>query len=188
MIPSPEGGATALDKGWLTEIFVECGLEADQADRAADVCLSRLLQRERPGVGVERRSLVEHMVRDPLLSMNRILGKGDGGLPLLEEDSDGLSVAAVANILVDAGLDPVVSMAFAKVAAEAFTPDDFYRPLWKGLGHRGDVDYDVLRREDWTPLRAQFADLLPPDLRPTMQVPAQKPRAAPPGTTKPPKS
>lgn len=178
-----------MDQRWLIDIFEECGLETWQAEEAAKVCLKRLLMRERAGVGVERRSLVEHLIRDPLLSMNRILGRGDGGLPLIEDETGALSVAAVANVLADSGLDPVVSMAFAKVAAEAFAPDDIYRPLWKGLGHEGEIDYETLRREDWTPLRAQFADLLPPDMRPTMQVRAEKPRAVPPpGSTKPPKS
>jgi hypothetical protein len=178
-----------VDQRWLIDIFQECGLESAQAEQAAKTCLLRLLMRERPsGVGVERKSLVEHLIRDPLISMNRILGRGDGGLPLVEDETGALSVASIANILSDSGLDPVVSMAFAKVAAEAYSPDDFYQPLWKGLGHEGDVDYETLRREDWTPLRAQFADILPPDMRPTMQVRAQKPRAVPPpGTSKPPK-
>jgi hypothetical protein len=173
-----------VDKHWLTNMFEECGLTPEQAEQAANACLTRLLKRERPGIAVHRRSLVEHLIRDPLVSMNRILGRGDSGLPFVEDDSGELSPPAFASMLSDAGLDPVVSMAFAKVVAEAYTPEDLYQPIWNGLGHEGKVDFDALRREDWSPVRTHFADLLPPDLRATVQVPAQKPRARPPEGTK----
>lgn len=173
-----------VDKVWLTNMFEECGLTPEQAEGAANACLTRLLKRERPGIGVHRRSLVEHLIRDPLVSMNRILGKGDGGLPFVEDESRALSSAAFASLLSDTGLDPVVSMAFAKVVAEAYTPEDLYQPIWKGLGHDGKVDFDALRREDWSPVRQHFVELLPPDLRKTVQVPVQKPRARPPEGTK----
>ena len=84
--------------------------------------------------------------------------------------------------MTEAGLDPVVSMAFAKVIEEAFTPKDLYQPVWEALGHKGPVDLDTLRREDWTPLRSQFPELvqIAIDEGATEQVPAVKPRARPP--------
>lgn len=172
-----------MDKRWLVELFEEVGLEPEQAERAADVTLERLLHRQRPPrAGQKRASLLSHLVRDPLVSVNRIVGRGDEGLPFVDPDTGKLSAAAFGDVLGDSGLDPVVSMAFAKVVVEAYEPKELYQPVWEGLGHEGDVDLEALRREDWTPIRRLFPELsgaLPPDLEPTRQVPV-KPKASPP--------
>ncbi len=172
-----------MDKQWLTNMFTEAGLEPDQAQKAADETTLRLLQRERP-TRVERRhrSILDNLVRDPLISLNRIVGRGDTGLPFVDDALGKLSAAAFSDVLSESGLDPVVSMAFAKVIEEAYTPHDLYQPVWDALGHEGAVDLETLRREDWTPLRAQFPELmsLPLEDRPTEQVRAVKPRARPP--------
>lgn len=116
------------------------------------------------------------MVRDPLVSVNRIIGKGDEGLPLVDPDTGRLSTAAFTDVLAAADVDPVVSMAYAKVVVEAFEPHHIYQPVWQALGHPGEVDLEVLRREDWTPLRraAEAAGSLPADVQPTRQVAALK--------------
>lgn len=172
-----------MDARWLVELFKEAGLEPDQAEQAADVTLKRLLHRQWPRrLGGKRRSLLSHMVRDPLISVNRIVGKGDEGLPFVDPDSGRLSTAAFGDVLAETGMDPVVSMAFAKVVAEAYEPPDLYQPVWESLGKDGAVDLEALRREDWTPLRRAFPDMeggLPPDMQATRQVPV-KPRAKPP--------
>jgi len=177
-----------VDARWLVELFQEVGLEPDQAQRAADVTLRRLLRRQRPRrKGAKKRSLLSHLVRDPLVSVNRIIGKGDEGLPLVDPDTQTLSTAAFSDVLGESGLDPVVSMAFAKVVVEAYEPTEIYQPIWSALGNEGDVDLDALRKADWTPLRREFPELsgtLPPDLEPTRQVPV-KPRAKPPTTEGP---
>lgn len=172
-----------MDKQWLTKMFEEAGLEPDQAEKAAEQTTLRLLKRERPTRVDEpkRRSLLDNLVRDPLVSLNRIVGRGDAGLPFVDEDLTKLSAAAFSDVFAEAGMDPVVGMAFAKVVEEAFTPQDLYQPVWEGLGHEGEVDLDRLRREDWSELRAQFPELgLPVDERPTQQIRSVKPKAKPP--------
>lgn len=174
-----------MDRSWLVRIFREVGLEPPDAEAAAEATLKRMLRRERLLTGAERKgSLLQHLVRDPLVSLNRIVGKGDEGLPLVDAEMGGLNVAAVSDTLGQSGLDPVVAMAFAKVVVEAYTPEDLYQPVWEGLGHEGDVDLEVLRREDWTPLRKVFPELaVPADQAPTRQV-RVKPRAQPPGSSR----
>ena len=175
-----------MDKQWLTKMFVEAGLEPEQAQKAAQQTTLRLLKRERPTrIERARRSILDNLVRDPLVSLNRIIGRGDTGLPFVDETLGKLSAAAFSDVLTETGLDPVVSMAFAKVMEEAFAPRDLYQPVWEALGHPGPVDLDTLRREDWTPLRAQFPELvLAADQAATEQVRAVKPRARPPATGK----
>jgi len=97
------------------------------------------------------------------------------------------TINTFSDVLGESGLDPVVSMAFAKVVVEAYEPTEIYQPIWSALGNEGDVDLDALRKADWTPLRREFPELsgtLPPDLEPTRQVPV-KPRAKPPTTEGP---
>ena len=170
-----------LDSQWLVDLFVEVGLEPDQAERAAEVTLKRLLRRQRPRAGAPRAgSLLQHLVRDPLVSVNRIIGRGDEGLPFIDPESGTLSTAAFSDVMSESGMDPVVSMAFAKVVTEAYEPTEVYQPVWTALGHAGDVDLEVLRREDWTPLRDAFPELLDgSDMQVTRKV-AVKPRARPP--------
>jgi hypothetical protein len=164
-------------------MFLEAGLEAEQAQKASDQTTLRLLKRERP-TRVERRqrSILDNLVRDPLVSLNRIIGRGDAGLPFVDDATGRLSAAAFSDVMTESGMDPVVSMAFAKVIEEAFTPRDLYQQVWEALGHSGDVDLEQLRREDWSSLRAQFPELVQRviDDGATEQVPVVKPRARPP--------
>lgn len=165
-------------------MYRECGLEADEAGPAAEATLKRLLRRERPDGGEgPRRPLIESLVRDPLISMNRIIGRGDHGLPFVDEEAGRLSAPALGHVFAEVGMDPVVAMAYAKVVAEACEPRDFYQPIWQGLDQSGPVDLEVLRKLDWSPLRAKVPELqgLPKDVTAVTQaaVPA-KPRARPP--------
>ena len=169
----------AVDIRWLVELFQEVGLEPTQAERAADITVRRLLRRQRPPRRGRAGNLIQHMVRDPLVSVNRIIGKGDEGLPFVDPDTQTLSTAAFSDVLSEAGMDPVVSMAFAKVVVEAYAPTDVYAPIWTALGNEGPPDLEALRRADWTPLRALFPDLAMDQL-PTRQVAAMKPPARPP--------
>jgi len=177
-----------VDKQWLRKMFLEAGLEAEQAQKASDQTTLRLLKRERPTRALEpkRRSILDNLVRDPLVSLNRIIGRGDAGLPFVDDTTQRLSSAAFSDVLTESGLDPVVSMAFAKVVEEAFTPQDLYQPIWEALGHSGPVDLDTLRREDWTPLRGEFPELVQVaiDEGATEQVRTVKPRARPPAGSK----
>ncbi len=182
-----------VDKSWLVSMYEECGLEPDEARRATDATLKRMLRRERPeGSERPRRPLIEALVRDPLISMNRIIGRGDAGLPFLDDDEKRLSVAAFGHVFGESGLDPVVAMAYAKVVAEAYEPTDLYQSIWEALEQSGSVDLDALRRLDWSPLRQQFPELsaLHTDVTAVTQaaVPAVKPRARPPTSNRRPRS
>ncbi len=165
-----------VDPRWLVKLFEEAGLKPEDANRAAELTLGRLLRRQRPKGAGKKSSLLHYMVRDPLVSVNRIIGKGDEGLPLIDPDTGHLSTAAFTDVLAAADVDPVVSMAYAKVVVEAFEPKDLYQPVWQALGHEGEVDLEALRREDWTPLRraAEESGALPADSQPTRQVAALK--------------
>jgi hypothetical protein len=144
-----------VDKAFLVKLYEDVGLPADQAERVAMETLARILRRERPrgSEGGRKRSLVDFLVRDPLVSMNRIIGKGDVGLPFYDDELRKLSVVAFSNVMSDVGIDPVVALAYAKVVVEAFEPGDLYGPVWAGLGREGPLDLDELRRMDWSPLR-----------------------------------
>ena len=117
------------------------------------------------------------MVRDPLRSLTRIVGQGAASLPFVEEETEALSAAAFSDIFGDAGLDPVVAMAFAKVMVEAYGPADIYQPLWEALGHTGEVQLSELRKLDWAPIRELFPELVEQVRGPRA---SQKPRAQPP--------
>ncbi len=178
-----------MDKSWLVSMYVECGLEQKEAGPAAEATLKRLLRRERPG-GPEttKRPLIDALVRDPLVSMNRIVGRGDDGLPFVDAPTQTLSVSAFGHVFGESGLDPVVAMAYAKVVAEAYEPKDLYQPIWEGLGRGGDVDLETLRRLDWTPLREKFPELkkLHADVTAVTQAAIRtKPKARPPNRGEP---
>ncbi len=178
-----------MDKTWLKSMYTECGLEPQEVGPAVDATLKRLLRRERPdGAEGPKRPLIEALVRDPLVSMNRIIGRGDGGLPFIDDDETRLNVAAFGHVLGESGLDPVVAMAYAKVVAEAYAPRDLYQPIWQALGQSGPVDLQVLRQLDWTPLRDRFPELrgLHIDVTAVTQaVVPVKPKAQPPGGRRP---
>ena len=170
-------------------MYEECGLEPDEVGPAAEATLKRLLRRERPeGAAGAQRPLIEALIRDPLISMNRIIGRGDAGLPFVDGDTGGLSSAAFGHVLGESGLDPVVAMAYAKVIAEAYEARDLYQPVWEGLGQSGDVDLDALRKMDWSALREQFPDLQPlhSDVTAVTQAAVRvKPKARPPTASGP---
>ena len=132
------GGRSPMDKLWLESMYRHCGLEPAEVGAAAEATLKRLLRRERPeGGAAPRRPLIEALIRDPLVSMNRIIGRGDAGLPFVDEDNGKLSASAFGHILGEAGLDPVVAMAYGKVVAEAYEAKDLYQPVWEGLDQTG---------------------------------------------------
>lgn len=137
----------------------------------------RLLAR-RPRLKRKKSSLLSHMVRDPLQSLSRIVGQGGADLPFVEDETEKLSAAAFSDVFGEAGLDPVVAMAFAKVVVEAYSPQEIYQPLWIAFGRSGDVDLGELRKMDWSPLRSLFPELSQAT-RP-IHKPVQKPRARPP--------
>jgi hypothetical protein len=147
-----------VDSSWLVRLYEDVGLSPDQAARAAEETRQRLLRRERPRVAADgsRRSITDFLVRDPLVSLNRIIGRGDSGLPFYDEESNQLSSVAFGSLLADIGLDPVVAIAFAKVVVEAYEPKDLYTPIWEALGQNGPLDLDRLRLLDWTPLRSDI--------------------------------
>lgn len=150
-----------MDKTWLIRLYQDVGLTAEQADKAAEETRVRLLRRERPkrAEGQKPKSLVANLVRDPLVSLNRIIGRGDSGLPFYDEETRQLSLISFSNLLSEIGLDPVVALAYAKVVIEANDPRDLYRPVWHALGREGEVDLAELQMMDWSPLRT---DLPPP--------------------------
>lgn len=167
-------GATAVDKTWLNKMFEEAGLDPKRARQAARVVLERILRRDQGAVPAGRTSnLRGALVRDPMVSFNRIIGRGDGGLPFVDAEEGGLSPISLASAFTDAGIDPAVSTAYAKVVAAAFQPEDLYREVWKGLGKSGEVQLEELCSLDWTPLRSEFPDIrvLPSDQRSTEVVP-----------------
>lgn len=147
-----------MHEAWLFEVFKETGLAQEQAQTAAEIMLQRLLRRKKAPPDRRGRKLVQFMVRDPLASVNRIVGKGDEGLPFVDPDTGHLSAAAFADVLSTGGVDPVVALAYAKVVVEAFEPSDIYQPVWETLGHEGPVDLEQLRRLDWTPLSSLDVD------------------------------
>ena len=172
-----------MDKSWLESMFRECGLEPEEVGPAADATLRRLLRREQAsGAAGPPRPLIEALVRDPLISMHRIIGRGEGRLPFIHDEApDRLSAPAFGHVLGESGLDPVVAMAYAKVVAEAYQPTDLYQPIWEALGKEGPPDFEALYHMDWTPLRAALPDPLPgPEVTAVTQAVRAKPKARPP--------
>ncbi len=153
----------ALDATWLTAMFVDAGLSPEQAQRAGGLALRRLLRRQRkaPETRPELR-LRSSMTADPLVSVNRILGLGDDGLPFYDEQAGRISEVDVTTVLNEAGLEASVALAFAKVVAEATALEDWYAPVWAALGKTGPVVLDELRLLDWSALRSEPDGGLPP--------------------------
>ena len=151
-----------LETRWLEELFVEAGLTAEQAGKAAAVTARRLLRRERPVKRVFGARLRDSLLADPLVSVNRILGLGDTGLPFYDEDAGTLSEVAFTTALAESGLDADVALAFAKVVVEAFTPEQLFQPVWTALGQEGALDLNTLRQLDWSPLRGERLSGMPP--------------------------
>lgn len=154
--------AVGLDTTYLERMFLEVGLTAEQADKARAVAERTLLRRQRPQRTTPRGQLREALLADPLVSVNRILGLGDGGLPFYDDDTGKLSELAFTTALADSGLDADVALGFAKVVVEAFTPQDLFNPIWRALDQDGEVDLRKLRQLDWSPLRGSIDIGLPP--------------------------
>lgn len=173
-----------MDRQWLIQLFEEAGLEAEDARKVADATLRRILHRKRKGLkGAQGQdSMAMNLIRDPLSSMSRIVGRDDEGLPFIDPDTGRLSVAAFGDIMNATGMDPAVSIAHAKVVAEAYDPEHLYEPVWRGLGHEEVFDIEALRRADWSSLRREFPDLvdMPFDRQATRPMVRAKPRARPP--------
>lgn len=163
-----------MDKDWLNKMFEEAGLDPKRARQAARVVLERILRRDQGSVSPTRaQNIRTALVKDPLVSFNRIIGRGDGGLPFVDVEEGCLSSIGLASAFTDAGIDPAVATAYAKVVAEAYGPEEFYQEVWRGLGRTDPVVLDELTRMDWTPLRREFPEMKiqPSDQRPTEVVP-----------------
>ena len=204
-----------MNDAWLVALFGDAGLRQDEAARAAQATLLRLLSREHrsspstlganlvglggqtpfvsqgakqdhqgssgrlpkprkpvvPGdramnavrAGVQPAPIVRSLVRDPLQSVARILGRGDVGLPYHDAEINQLSVASITETLEGIGMEPVVAVAYARVFVEICDPPTFFAPLWEALGGEGPVNLEELARMDWSPLRSEQ----------TMQVPTK---------------
>lgn len=150
-----------LDKGYLLALYSEAGLDRAEAETAAEATWRRLLRRSRPDQlkPVRRGDLLASLVRDPMVSFNRIVGLGDDRLPFYDDISGGLSMVAFASLLDEVGMVPDVALAFAKVVVEIFEPRQLFQPVWEALGQEGEVDLEALRRLDWSPLRAGLREL-----------------------------
>lgn len=152
----------SVDVSWLLRIYGECGLSPENAQRCAEATVQRFALRRpdtTPAIGSDasirarRLRLKRAMVKDPLATLGRFIGpEGEGALPLVDRETLNLSEPAFAQTFIEAGLDPVVAMAYAKVVAFGFTPYDIYRPVWIGLGRSGPVDFGALARMDWSSL------------------------------------
>lgn len=153
----------ALDPTWLTTTFRDAGLTSEQAERAGAATLRRLLRRQRKATAaLPHARFRSALTADPLVSVNRILGLGDGGLPFYDDHSRRLSEHDLTAVLGEIGLDSAVSLAFAKVVVEAVEPEVWFEPVWRALGCSGPVVLDELRRLDWSALRSEADRGLPP--------------------------
>ena len=88
-------GSTAVDKDWLNKMFEEAGLDPGRARQAARVVLERILRRDQGSIPPGRpANLKAALIKDPMVSFNRIIGRGDGGLPFVDAEEGGLSRSA----------------------------------------------------------------------------------------------
>lgn len=138
-----------MDTTWLNGLFVEAGLEPDEAAAASARLVGRWQARHRPSP--KARSLLSGVSRDPMASFERLTTEHlDGAVPLVDPRGPSWAVGSVARLFEDAGLDPVVAMAYAKVMVEMYEVEDLYGPLWRALGRTGAVDIEALAQLDWT--------------------------------------
>lgn len=151
-----------LEPKYLGQIFRDVGLPPEQADRAAGIALRRLIRRQRPPKASTGLGFRGALTADPLVSVNRILGLGDGGLPFYDDLLARLSEVDFALVFGEAGLEPEVAIVRARAVAEANGPATIFLPVWKALGQHGPLNLDALRRLDWTRLRGSVDDGRPP--------------------------
>ena len=144
-------------RAWLENMFLDCGVDQEDALAAARHTFNRLItrkSRKRTKTGENRLNLRASMVTDPLVSFQRITGAGSGALPFYDAETHTLSTVEFTFVLRDAGLTTDVALAFAKVVVEVVTPESFFQPVWDVLKGKGrPIDWDELRRTDWSPLR-----------------------------------
>lgn len=139
--------ASLVDTGWLKDGLTEAGLEPDEVEAAVSQLLERW-RRRRPMAPREAR--LAERVTDPLLSFSRLLEDPlEAALPLVDRRARTLSSASTTHLLVDAGLDPVVAAAYAKVVIEVMTIEALYEPLWRALGRAGPLELETLAGMDW---------------------------------------
>lgn len=149
-----------MEKTWLNTILLEAGMDPDPAEAARDELWIRLIRRDSISVAMPKeRRLIYAMARDPMVSLNRIIGRGDEGLPFFDAETRRLSETTLANALNDAGVELREALALAKKVVAKVEPLDFYRPVWKALGFEGEVELETLRLADWTSLRAGVKEL-----------------------------
>ena len=170
----PDAPKQVLEAGWLLEIFETIGLDPHRAGLAAEAARRRLAcwsptARRPAGEGLTR-----FFSKDPQASFRRITGIPGGALPFHDQEDGRLSVVELTSVLVEIGLDDDVALAFAKVVAEAYEPEELFQPVWEALGRRGPVDLGVLRGLDWSPLRAILAE---PDSTVVTTVARPRPQA-----------
>ena len=138
-------------------MFLECGVDQENAHEAAKHTFNRLItrkSRKQSKDGHKGLNLRAAMVKDPLVSFQRITGSGTSALPFYDDENNVLSAAELTFVLRDAGLTTDVALAFAKVMVEVFTPEELYQPIWEALkGKQNPIDWNELRRADWSPLR-----------------------------------
>ena len=90
-----------FDVGWLADLYLDCGLDEEQARSAAELTRIRLATRalgfhyNRPK---GRTFLAPHLLKEPLSSFNRIVGKAEYELPMYDDEAQSLSVVAVASV------------------------------------------------------------------------------------------
>jgi hypothetical protein len=148
-----------------------------------------LVRRQRPPKTPTGLGFRGALTADPLVSVNRILGLGDGGLPFFDDLLGRLSEVDFALVFGEAGLGPETAIARAKLVVEAHSAQDIFLPVWRALGQAGPLELETLRRLDWTALRKSGDDGRPPlDPGPPPSplkrktglhvVPKKKPRAA----------
>ena len=151
-----------LDRKYLGQIFRDVGLSAQEADSASVIALRRLVRRQRPPKAPAGLGFRGALTADPLVSVNRILGLGDGGLPFYDDLNARLSEVDFALVLGEAGLAPDAAIQHAKHVVERSSPEAIFGPVWRALGETGALDLEALRRLDWSPLRSGGDDGRPP--------------------------
>ena len=86
-----------IDVGWLFELYVECGIDDVQAQSAAEVTRVRLATRAlgfRYNRPKGRTFLAPHLLKDPLSSFNRIVGKLEHEIPMYDDQTGQLSLVS----------------------------------------------------------------------------------------------
>lgn len=137
---------------------MEAELAPEEAERAAKEAWTRI-RGPRPqseGLGeatvfggwtwTAPRSFREALASDPQGSIARIVS-GAPELPFIDRSTGELSVVGFAELFATVGVDPVVSMACARVVVEMHSAESFYAPVWRALGRKDALDFETLAAE-----------------------------------------